>query len=331
MYSLRNNVNIAEAKALIEQETVPRQTLSFYRYVQIEDPEALRDELFAAWSKLGVLGRVYLANEGINAQISIPEPEVDAFREQLEQVESFAGVPFKFALEEPTLSFWKLIIKVRKQIVADHLPAQSYDIANVGNHLDAKTFNAEIENGATVVDMRNRYESAIGKFDTAITPSSQTFGDELQEVLTLLADKKDEKILLYCTGGIRCEKTSAFLKHEGFTDVHQLYGGIIQYKHQVVQEGLESKFRGKNFVFDGRMAEAVTDDVLGTCYTCKSPADQYDNCKSDLCHALFIQCAPCREQTLGTCSPTCQKFAALPEHERRALRKNRKAPFKVLA
>ncbi len=331
MYSLRNNLSAAEAKAKLAQETEPRQTLSFYRYVHLENPEVLRDELFKAWNELGVLGRIYLAHEGINAQLSVPKSKLEAFRAHLESVSAFSGVPFKFALEEPTLSFWKLIIKVRKQIVADNLPAGTYDITNVGNHLDAKTFNEEIQKGAVVVDMRNKYESDIGKFEQAVTPSSQTFADELQEVKKLLADKKDEKILLYCTGGIRCEKTSAFLKHEGFTDVNQLYGGIINYKHEIEKEGLESKFKGKNFVFDGRMAEKVTDDILGKCYTCKSPADSYDNCKSDLCHALFIQCAICREQTLGTCSPECQKIAQLSREERETLRKQRKAEFKVFA
>lgn len=331
MYALRNNLSAAEAKAKLAQEPFERKTLSFYRYVHLAEPEKLRDELFHAWSELGVLGRVYLAKEGINAQISVPQPRLEAFRAHLENLPAFAGVPFKFAVEEPDLSFWKLTIKVRKQIVADNLPAHTYDITNVGTHLDAKTFNEEMEKGAIVVDMRNKYESDIGKFVNAITPSSQTFGEELQEVVRTLADKKDKKVLLYCTGGIRCEKASAFLKHEGFSDVNQLYGGIINYKHQIEQEGLENKFKGKNFVFDGRMAEKISDDVLGKCYTCKSPADRYDNCKSDLCHALFIQCDACRESMLGTCSEECKAIAALSEDERRKLRKGRKAEFKVLS
>jgi UPF0176 protein len=331
MYALRNNLNATEAKASIAQEPFRRKTLSFYRYVTIAYPEKLRDELFKTWSALGVLGRIYLATEGINAQINVPEPQLEAFRAHLESLSEFSGIPFKFGVEEPNLSFWKLTIKVRKQIVADNLPAGTYDISNVGNHLDAKTFNEELEKGALVVDMRNKYESDIGKFETAFTPTSQTFSDELKEVVQKLANKKHEKVLLYCTGGIRCEKASAFLKHEGFTDVNQLYGGIINYKHQVESEKLESKFKGKNFVFDGRMAEAITKDVLGKCYTCKSPADRYDNCKSDLCHALFIQCDACKAATLGTCSSECKKIATLTEDERHKLRKGRKAEFKVLS
>jgi UPF0176 protein len=290
----------------------------------------VRDELFVAWEELGVLGRVYLAHEGINAQISVPKPNVEAFRKHIDASPLFSGVPFKYALEEPAISFWKLIIKVRKQIVADNLPADTYDITNVGKHLNAREFNEAIEQGALVVDMRNKYESDIGHFENAVTPSSQTFGDELQEVIEILADKKQEKVLLYCTGGIRCEKASAFLKHHGFEDVSQLYGGIINYKHDLEREGLQSKFKGKNFVFDGRMAEAVTDDVLGACLTCKQPADTYDNCASDLCHALFIQCASCKTNMLGTCSQACRNIAALPMEERIKIRKGRKASFKIL-
>jgi UPF0176 protein len=330
MHELRNHINRTEGLAKLAKETVPRKTLSFYRYVEIADPAQLRNTLFQEWERLGVLGRVYLAHEGINAQISIPETFVSALQAHLETVPEFQGVPMKFAIEEPDVSFWKLTIKVRKQIVADNLPAGTYDISNVGNHLNAKAWNEAIASGAIVVDMRNRYESTIGKFRNAITPAAQTFHEELPEVLHTLSEKKDQKILLYCTGGIRCEKASAYLKHHGFQDVNQLHGGIIQYKHDVEREGLENAFRGKNYVFDGRMAETISDEILGTCYTCKSPADTYINCMSDLCHAHFIQCAACQTRTLGTCSLACQDIAARPADERVKIRKNRKATFAIL-
>jgi UPF0176 protein len=331
MPQLANKLNREQALKKLAAESFSRQTISFYRYVQIENPAELRDQLFTAWSELGVLGRIYLSREGINAQISVPKPEFERFRELIDASPSFSGVEFKLAIEEPATAFWKLIIKVRTQIVADDLDPGSYDLANVGTHLNAKEFNAAIEQGALVVDMRNKYESDIGRFENAVTPSSQTFGDELQEVVKLLDDKKSEKVLLYCTGGIRCEKASAFLKHNGFNDVSQLYGGIINYKHEVEREGLESKFKGKNYVFDGRMAEAVTPDVLGKCFNCKFPADSYDNCSSDLCHALFIQCADCKTKMLGACSTDCRLISALPLEERKVVRKGRKAKFKILS
>ncbi len=331
MPQLANKLNLEQALLKLAAETFSRQTISFYRYINIENPAELRDQLFIAWAELGVLGRVYLATEGINAQISVPEPKLEAFRQLIDASRLFANVEFKFAIEEPATSFWKLIVKVRKHIVADGLEAGSYDLSNVGTHLNAKEFNQAIEQGALVVDMRNKYESDIGHFENAVTPSSQTFGAELQEVIGLLDNKQAEKVLLYCTGGIRCEKASAFLKHNGFKDVNQLYGGIINYKHEVEHAGLESKFKGKNFVFDGRMAEAVTSDILGQCFNCKAPADSYDNCSSDLCHALFIQCSDCKKSMLGACSNDCRAIAALPIEERKVVRKGRKAKFKVLS
>ncbi len=330
MRKLANHLSHEQALAKLAQETASRQTLSFYRYVIIEKPEELRDELFVAWTELGVLGRVYISREGINAQISLPKPNVEKFRELIDASRYFTNVPFKYAIEEPAIAFWKLTIKVKRQIVADNLPADTYDITNVGKHLNAVEFHQEMDNGALVVDMRNKYESDIGHFNGAVTPDSQTFGQELQEVIKTLAEKKDEKILLYCTGGIRCEKASAFLKHNGFQDVNQLYGGIISYKHEIEEKNLPSKFIGKNFVFDGRMAEAVTDDVIGKCLNCSQPADTYDNCPNDLCHALFIQCASCRGTMHGACSEECLKVVLLPIDQKKALRKGQKATFKVL-
>ncbi len=329
MYALHNNLSAAEAKALLAQETVPRQTLSFYRYVIYEDPQASRDAYYAAWSKLGVLGRIYLAKEGINAQISIPKDRLDAFRALLDADAHLAQVPWKYALEEPAISFWKLTMKVRRQIVADNLPEGSYNMEHVGEHLSPKAFHEEVAKGALVVDMRNAYESAIGKFTGAQTPQAQTFSDELREVAQTLRAKKDEKVLLYCTGGIRCEKASAFLKQEGFSQVYQLEGGIIAYANAMKESGTPSLFKGKNFVFDGRMSETVTPDILGTCFTCKSPADSYDNCTNDLCHALFIQCQPCKERLQGACSEDCFSIAKLSENERKALRKGKKAVFSI--
>ncbi len=329
MRQLANHLNEEQARKKVAEETFERQTLSFYRYVIIENVESLRDELFIEWSKLGVLGRIYLSREGINAQLSVPKPELENFRKHIDASPYFSQVAFKLAIEEPAVSFWKLMIKIKDQIVADNLPPDSYDITNAGKHLSAKEFHAEIDNGAIVVDMRNKYESDIGHFEKAVLPQSQTFSDGLQEVMQLLADKKDEKVLLYCTGEIRCEKASAFLKHHGFADVSQLSGGIINYKHEIEKEGLPSKFHGKNFVFDGRMAEAVTDEILGKCLTCQQPADSYDNCKSDLCHTLFIQCADCKLKMLGACSDNCRKIAVLPPEEQKVIRKGQKAQFKV--
>lgn len=306
-HHLRNHISKEEAFEQLARENFSRRVISFYRYVLIDDPLALRNELFAEWQELGVLGRVYLATEGINAQVSVPEPNFEQFKTLLYARPAFQDVPFKVGVEQKHDAFWKLTVKVRKQIVADGLPAREYDVTNVGTHLTAREWNKlSSDPEAVVVDMRNNYESTIGRFEGALTPDARTFKEELPLVKETLHGKEDKKVLLYCTGGIRCEKASAYLKHHGFQQVYQLHGGIIDYKHQVEREGLESKFKGKNFVFDHRMSERITEDVLGHCFNCGTACDDYTNCANVDCNRLFIQCGECRKKLDGFCSATCQ-------------------------
>ncbi|QQR83535.1 rhodanese-related sulfurtransferase [Candidatus Peregrinibacteria bacterium] len=326
---LYNKYSKEDCLKRLRAETFERKTVSFYRYVQLEDVNRLRDELYRAWAAMGVLGRIYVATEGINAQISVPMPQWDVFVKYLYSFKAFEQMPFKVAVEDDE-SFWKLAIKVKKQIVADGLPAGEYDITNVGKHLDAESFNEAMEEGATVVDMRNQYESRIGHFEGAITPDVDTFKEELVQVKEMLKGKENEKVLLYCTGGVRCEKTSAYLKHHGFKDVNQLHGGIIQYAHEVKQKGLSSKYKGANYVFDGRTAERITDDVLTHCDQCQDTCDQMVNCKNVMCNLLFVQCNGCGEKMSGCCSENCKEIIALPIDEQRQLRKRQKpATFEV--
>ena len=289
----------------------------------------MRDQLYQEWSELGILGRIYIAREGINAQISVPEPKWDEFVQQLFTHPEFTDMPFKEAVEESKESFWKLTIKVKHQIVADGLVDEDYDVTNVGNHLSPMEFHeAMMDEDAVVVDMRNHYESRIGKFENAITPDSDTFREELSLVKELLKGKEDKKVLLYCTGGIRCEKASAYLKHQGFKDVNQLQGGIINYVHEIKQKKLPSRFIGKNFVFDDRIGERITDDVLSECDQCSKKCDDYTNCRNKMCNLLFLQCQKCSKQFDGCCGTDCQKIANLPEKEQRVLRAGVKHTFK---
>ena len=251
---LQNRVNKNELKKRIKEDDTKRITVSFYRYVIIENPQELRDNLFAQWTNLKILGRIYIAQEGINAQMCVPLENWELFKENLFKDKRFYSIPFKIAIEDDGKSFYKLTLKVRPKIVADGLDDNAFDVTNVGNHLTAKEFNDAMESpDSIVVDMRNHYESEVGKFIGAICPDADTFREELPIVLEELKDKKDKKIVMYCTGGVRCEKASAYLKHHGFKDVNQLHGGIIDYVRQIKAEGLESKFIGKNFVFDERV------------------------------------------------------------------------------
>lgn len=321
---LHNKVNKEVLKERLKQEPFKRRTLSFYRYVIMADTQAMRDRLYLMWNQLGVFGRVYIAREGINAQISVPEHNWDSFVAQLYAFDEFNQVPFKIAVEDDGKSFYKLIVRIRERIVADGLPDDAYDVTNVGTHLDAESWNQAMETpGTVVVDMRNHYESEVGHFEGAVLPDADTFKQELEMVTDLLKGKESEKVLLYCTGGIRCEKASAYLRHQGFRDVNQLHGGIIAYAQQIKEKGLPSKFHGKNFVFDERLGERITDEIISNCHQCGNPCDTHTNCANPDCHLLFIQCQPCAEKYQGCCTPACQSIIQLPLEQQIALRKGK--------
>lgn len=322
-HNLRNLLAPELLRARLEREGAERTTLSFYRYVRLSDVSTMRNELYAEWEALGVLGRVYLASEGINAQVSLPSMHLDRFREVVYGRVEFAGVPFKIALSETDPSFLKLTIKSKRKLVADGLADDAFDVTNVGEHLSAAAFNQRMASGATVVDMRNNYESAIGHFEGALLPKADKFHGALTEVLEVLDGKQNEEVLLYCTGGIRCEKASAYLKHHGFKNVGQLHGGIIDYAHQVNREGLANKFKGRNFVFDGRMAERISDEVVGTCMQCGDVSDRIANCLEESCNLLLVQCEACAEKYADCCSPSCREVHLLPEDAQREWRKGR--------
>jgi len=306
----------------LHEESFKRITLSFYRYVIIDDVEKLYGEFLKKWEALSIFGRIYLAHEGINAQMNIPEDNFEKFQQQLYSDKRFANVPFKIAVEDNGKSFYKLTIKIRKKIVADGLSDDAFDVANVGKHLSAEEWNEAMKKkNSIVVDVRNFYESEVGKFENAICPEAHSFRQELPMVKEILQGKEEEKILLYCTGGIRCEKASAYLKHHGFKDVNQLYGGIIEYARQVKSKGLESKFKGKNFVFDERMGERITEEIISRCYQCGTLCDTHYNCSNDGCHLLFIQCESCRKKFESCCSGECQKIIHLPIEEQKKIQR----------
>lgn len=314
-----------EKKNAVVNDGVMRVTLSFYRYVQIQNPEAFRDELFERLSMLECLGRIYVAHEGINAQMNVPKKSWDQFDAFIKSRPELAGIPYKIAIEEKeTPSFYKLMIKVKNKIVADGLDDSSFDVTNTGAYLSAKEMNEYIDDpDAIIVDMRNAYESEIGHFERAITPDVDTFREELQVVPELLKVHKNKKIALYCTGGIRCEKASAWLKHNGFTNVHHLKGGVIDYKHQVEREGLPNKFLGKNFVFDERMGERIGDEIISYCHLCsKEKSDTHYHCKNKACHVLFLGCEGCIEKKKGYCSYKCMVFDTLPEAVKKYFTRN---------
>ena len=304
-----------EKRALAAADTRPRRTVSFYHYVKIADPVAFRERLLTAWGALECRGRIYVATEGINAQMDVLTEHWEKFDAWTQAQPELAGVPYKVAVEEGEApSFYQLKIKVREKIVADGLDDASFDVTNTGAYLTAEEMNAYIDDPeAVVVDMRNSYESEIGHFEGAITPQVETFRDELKYTPELLKIHKNKKIALYCTGGIRCEKASAWLKHNGFSDVRHLKGGIIEYAHQVKEYNLSNKFRGKNFVFDERLGERVGEEIISTCHLCRTAkSDMHYHCENQICHVLFLGCDACVKKRGGYCSFWCQQTDRLP-------------------
>ena len=272
---------------------------------------------------MDVLGRIYVAHEGINAQLSVPAKRFDEFKTFLDGIDFLENVRLNIAIEQDAKSFLKLKVKVRPKIVADGLDDDTFDVTNKGVHVDAATFNELIEaDDVVLVDMRNHYESEIGHFKNAVTPDVDTFRDSLDLIEEDLRDhKEDKKLVMYCTGGIRCEKASAYYKHKGFKQVYQLEGGIIEYARQVEQLKLENKFKGKNFVFDHRRGERISEDIISNCHQCGKPCDTHVNCANEACHLLFIQCDECAEAMNHTCSDECKEVIALPYDVQKELRK----------
>ena len=302
-----------------------RLTLSFYQYAQIGNPNLFRDYLFLHWNPMEVLGRIYVAKEGINGQLSLPAENFETFKEHLDQIDFLKDIRLNIAVEQDNKSFLKLTLKVRDKIVADGLDDETFDVTQKGKHVNAEEFNKLLENENTIcVDMRNHYESEIGHFQNAVTPDVDTFRDSLPLIENDLAPHKEEKnILMYCTGGIRCEKASAYFKHKGFKKVFQLEGGIIEYARQVKAEDLENKFLGKNFVFDERKGERISEEIISKCHQCGAPSDVHVNCDNQACHLLFIQCESCQEKMQTCCSSDCQDIINLPEEEQKFLRKGK--------
>ena len=325
VYSMQlyNKLSALERSTILEESGSERLTLSFYKYAHIRNPQLFRDHLFLSWDSLEVLGRIYVAHEGINAQLSLPVIYFKEFKNHLKSISFLKDVKLNIAVKQNLKSFLKLTIKVRDKIVADGLEDKEFDVTNKGIHVDAIKFNQLLNDKNTIcVDMRNHYESEIGHFQNAIKPDVDTFRESLPIIEKDLSKyKEDKNLLMYCTGGIRCEKASAYFKYKGFKKVYQLEGGIIEYARQVKKRNLENKFIGKNFVFDERRGERISEDIIAQCHQCGKPCDTHINCINEACHLLFIQCKSCGDKMNHCCSESCKKVTSLSLKEQKAIRK----------
>jgi len=328
---LHNRISNKELKGLMLQETFRRTTISFYNYFPIQNPQQFRDDLYKLLNALLIFGRIYIAKEGINAQLSVPDHFLNDFKVEINKIEALCNIRLNIAVEDADglndvlkqgKSFWVLKIKVRDKIVADGIEDPEFSMENKGKYVNASQMNELLKNTDTVVvDMRNHYEFEVGHFANAIEIPSDTFREQLPMAVNMLKGKENKNIIMYCTGGIRCEKASAYMLHEGFQNVFHLEGGIIHYANEIKAQGLLSKFIGKNFVFDDRLGERITNDIIANCHQCGSPCDTHTNCKNDGCHLLFIQCKSCAEKLNGCCSLECADTIHLPQERQEAIRK----------
>ncbi len=322
MGQLHNKIDKRILKEKLAESDIPRTTLSFYKYARIGNVNLFRDHFYQLLSEVDTFGRIYVAHEGVNGQISVPTHSLDDLRNRMNQITFLNECRLNIAVEDDGMSFYKLIIKVKKKIVADGIKDENFDVTNNARHITAEEYNQLTSSDQTIViDMRNHYESEVGHFDGAICPDVETFRESLPIVEDILDQNKGKNVIMYCTGGIRCEKATAYFKHKGFDNLYQLDGGIIEYARQVQASGLDNKYIGKNFVFDDRLGERISDDVIAKCHQCGRVCDTHTNCANDACHILFIQCESCNTRYGGCCSDLCKDFTALSEEEK-ALKRN---------
>jgi UPF0176 protein len=328
---LYNKLSKKDRIKLIEKAGEKRFTLSFYKYELIKNLEIFRNFLFVQFNSIDVLGRIYIANEGINAQLSLPAKNIYLLKKILDEISFLKNVRLNIAIEHDNQSFLKLKIKIRDKIVADGLGNDEYNLKNNGIHVNASEFNELLNDKNTIaIDMRNHYESEIGHFEGANLPDVDTFRESLPIINKKYSKhKKDKKILMYCTGGIRCEKASAYLMQNGYEKVYQLEGGIIEYTRQVKSQDIQNKFIGKNFVFDNRRSERISQKIISKCHQCGSKCDDHVNCNNEACHLLFIQCEKCRIKYNGCCSADCEEIYQLPVDDQKKLRKGKKNSNKI--
>jgi UPF0176 protein len=279
------------------------QVLLFYKYVTINDPEVLRDSIRAQAQVLGLRGRCLVAEEGINGTV---EGELDAtelFVEWLLSDPRFDDISMKRS-EGTGAAFSKLVVKARQEIVGTRFPKEIDPRIQTGKHLTAQQLRAWYEQGEdfVVIDMRNDYEFKSGHFRNSINPELENSRD-LPEALPKLAPYTKKKVVTVCTGGVRCEKMSAYLLANGFTDVHQLQDGM----HGYMEKYPGKDFDGTLYTFDKRLTMDFGGDrtIIGKCYVCSAQTEQYTNCANNFCHRHFLACDNCLVSTGSTCSKEC--------------------------
>lgn len=295
-------------KLLIEKDL--RINISFYKYFKVNNPLFFRNMVYITFNKYNVLGRIYISKEGINAQISIPKKIYNKVVYLILKLDNnLYNVNINKSIDNNKPSFFKLIVKVRPKIINDGIDEDLDFNKNKGIYLNVSKVNDLIFNKDFVfIDIRNDYEYEVGHFINSIQIKSLNFRNQISNLIKRIISFKKKKIVLYCTGGIRCEKVSSFLKYNDFKNVYQMKGGIISYIRYIKKKRLPNYFIGKNFVFDNRMIENVSYSIISKCHQCDSISYNYVNCLNKSCHILFIQCFSCQLLFNKFCSINCMKL-----------------------
>jgi predicted sulfurtransferase len=283
--------------------------LLFYKYIHIQDPIAIQTWQKKLCKQLGLTGRILLAHEGINGTVGGSDQATQEYIAAMNQHPLFGEIDFKTAAGGAH-AFPRMKISVKREIVHLGIDPQALTVAETAQHLTPAQTHELLQNppqDLVVLDGRNNYEAAVGKFAGAITPDIRYFRQFPEYVDHNLDQFKDKTVLMYCTGGIRCERASAYLEQKKVAKkIYQVQGGI----HRYIEQYPDGFFRGKNYVFDQRITLKVNDDVLSSCLHCKNPNDDYMNCLNALCNKHFTCCTDCAQQFANTCSERCQNLVA---------------------
>ena len=278
--------------------------LLYYCYAQIEDPEAFREQHHRLCLDLNLRGRIIIASEGLNGTVSGLKEDCEKYMAAVKADPRFAKTDFKVDAADKH-AFAKLHVRHKPEIV--HSSLRNIDPnKRTGIHLEPEEFRKmKDQDDVVVLDVRSDYEFSVGRFKNAVTLPIENFRDFPAKVDELKEKYKDKKILTYCTGGIKCEKASAFLLEQGFENVYQLHGGIIKYGHEAAGED----FEGKCYVFDNRLTvdvNKVNPTIISKCYVCQTPSDRMVNCANPTCNIHVPMCESCGEKMQGTCSDDCK-------------------------
>lgn len=293
--------------------------LAYYKFTPLSDPAAEVARHHAFFQEKDAKGRIYISHEGINGQMSASLEAAEAYMQWMRSDPRFEGIDFKIHRHHDH-AFPRMTVKVRKQLVAMD---ESASPEQGGEHLSPEKWKKMLEERdekTLLLDVRNDYEWEIGHFEGAELPRLEMFREfpEFARKLKNSHSPEETKVMMYCTGGIRCELYSALLKQEGFSQVYQLDGGVIKYG---LEEG-QKHWKGKLFVFDDRLAVPISEkeesEIISKCKQCGSPSDVYYNCANMDCNALFLSCAKCAEKFKGCCDAPCMESPRIRPYEKGA-------------